>query len=82
MCAALVPDAVVLDLQLVDGSALAALPALKRRTPSPRVVVLSNAPRSGYQERCRALGADCFLDKSSEFDLVADVLRGLVATRS
>jgi DNA-binding NarL/FixJ family response regulator len=71
-----VPDAVVLDLQLPDGSGLDLLPHLKASVPAPVVVVLTNAARPRYRKRCLALGADYVFDKSSEFDSVAPAILG------
>ena len=74
LAADLSPDAIVLDLQLLDGSGLDLLPALKAREPSPVVAVLTNFAQAAYRSRCLALGADCFFDKSSEFESVGDAL--------
>jgi DNA-binding NarL/FixJ family response regulator len=66
----------VLDLQLPDGSGLHILPILRVRVPAAIIVVLTNATRDGYRNRCLALGASFVFDKSSEFDSVAPALLG------
>jgi DNA-binding NarL/FixJ family response regulator len=70
----LAPDAVVLDVMLPDRHGLDLVPALRAIRASLRIAVVSNA--DAYRRRCLALGADVFLDKSAEFDLVAGALRG------
>jgi two-component system, OmpR family, response regulator len=68
------PDAIVLDLHLPDGDGIDLLPALKAREPAPLVAVLTNSTQVECRNRCLALGADHFFDKSREFEAVADAL--------
>jgi DNA-binding NarL/FixJ family response regulator len=75
------PDLVVLDLDLRGESGLDILTTLKEARESPRVVVLTNHSEDAYERRCRELGADHFFDKSSQFHLAIDVVRGDVAER-
>ena len=75
------PDAIVLDLQLPDGSGLDVLPVVKSCAPAPVVVVLTNSARPSYRERCLARGADAVLDKSTEFESVVPALLALHRTR-
>jgi DNA-binding NarL/FixJ family response regulator len=59
----------VLDVDLPDRGGLALLAEL---APQITVVVLTNA--LSYRRRCMMLGARAFLDKSSDFASVADML--------
>ena len=74
------PDAVVLDMQLATGSGLAVLRHLRRSGPAPLIIVLTNHLHVQYRRACMAEGADHFLDKSTEFAAVAEIL-GRAATR-
>jgi DNA-binding NarL/FixJ family response regulator len=68
----MMPHAVVLDVDLPDRRGLELIAALKQALPEGTVVVLTNlAP---YRRACLAAGADVFLDKSRDFDLVAQTL--------
>lgn len=69
-------DAVLLDLQLTDGTGLDVLPELKAQRPALRVIVLSNLTSAQHRRVCFAAGADVFLDKSNEFMRVPEILRG------
>lgn len=69
------PDCVVLDLGLAKSSGFDVLRQLALADFRPRVVVLTNYDDAAYRERAMALGADVFLDKSSQFDSVAEALR-------
>lgn len=70
------PDAVVLDLHMPGGSGLDLLHQLRGREARPLVIVLTNHAEDHYRRRCLDGGADHFLDKSSEFDRVQELLEG------
>jgi DNA-binding NarL/FixJ family response regulator len=66
------PDGIVIDVLLPDRRGLDVLPALRSAAPRAVIVVLTNAPE--YRPHCLARGADAFLDKSREFELVVTEL--------
>jgi two-component system, NarL family, response regulator DevR len=69
------PDFVVLDLHMPGKGGLEILPALKRRSPSPTVVVLTSHPTDQHRRLSLASGADFFFDKSREFSRVVELVR-------
>jgi DNA-binding NarL/FixJ family response regulator len=68
------PDAVILDIRMPGGSGINVLQAIKQAVPAPLVIVLTNYPYPIYRERCLQVGADFFLDKSTEFDQIPALL--------
>jgi len=70
------PDAVVLDLRLTDGTGYVLLDAIKRSRPSCKVIVMTNFAEPETRERCLQQGADHFLEKSTDFELVPALLAG------
>ncbi len=66
------PDAIVADAQLPDGRGASIAGALRARAPRAVLVILTNATH--YRDVCLGRGADHFLDKSAEFDVVAERL--------
>lgn len=68
------PDALVLDLQLEDGSGFEVLRAARLARPGLRVIVLTNFASEPYRRAALAEGAEAFLDKSAEFARVHDIL--------
>ena len=74
-------DAVVLDLQLKQGTGLGVLKALAKGTKPQHatVIVFTNFAFPQYRERSLALGADYFFDKAREFHRVREVLTALAA---
>jgi len=72
--AAAQPDVVVLDVQLEGGSGLDVLRAVRHTQPQVAFVMFSNNSGPAYRKRYLGAGAACFLDKSSEFDLLAQTV--------
>lgn len=72
-------DAVVLDLQLRQGTGLGVLKALAQgaRPENSKVIVFTNYAFPQYRDRSLALGADYFFDKAREFHRVREVLNSL-----
>lgn len=71
------PDAVVLDIRLPNGSGIDVLQRVKEDNPSTTVIMLTNYPYPQYRRKCLEAGADFFLDKSTEFDKLPEILRHL-----
>ena len=68
------PDALILDISMPEGSGMYVLEAVKQESPKTRVLMLTNFASDQYREKCRQLGADAFLDKSTEFENIPRVL--------
>ena len=68
------PDAVVLDLNLAQGSGIDVLRALKNQAPGIAVYILTNFANPQYRRLCARLGARGFFDKSIEFEQVRDAI--------
>jgi DNA-binding NarL/FixJ family response regulator len=71
------PDAIVLDLSLDDGDGSALLAEVKRASPARTVIVLTNNASDSIRDHCLALGADHFLVKARDFELVPALLADL-----
>ena len=81
MCRACAPDAIILDLKLADGTGIGVLRTLGyvAGQRKPAIIVLTNFALPAFERAARALGADWFLDKSSEFHKLRELLRSLAA---
>lgn len=71
------PDAVLVDLRLPDGDGFEVIRAAKALTPAPVVVVLTSYAYPQLEARGLAAGADWFLDKSTQFLRVPEILTSL-----
>ena len=74
----MMPDALILDLQMPGGSGLDVLRAIRTDYPHLHVLVCTNYPYPQYREQCMSAGANFFLDKSADFEKIPGILRGLV----
>jgi DNA-binding NarL/FixJ family response regulator len=74
-------DAVVLDLQLRQGTGLGVLKKLRQggRPSHTKVIVFTNYAFPQYRDRSFSFGADFFFDKAREFHCVRDVLADLAS---
>jgi DNA-binding NarL/FixJ family response regulator len=73
-----VPDIIFLDINLPDGSGIWLLKELKKRQPRIRVIMLSNSSGELYRYKCMELGAELFLDKTSDFPRIFEIVNRLV----
>jgi DNA-binding NarL/FixJ family response regulator len=70
------PDVIMLDINLPGKSGVDILSSLKKLS-NATIIMLSNFSDTYYREVCWELGAEYFLDKSSEFEKINDVLKQL-----
>ena len=64
---ALLPDAVILDLNLLSGSGISVLKNVKKHHAGIKVMVLTNCNDALYADACKRANADYFFDKSFQF---------------
>lgn len=62
------PDAVILDINLAQGSGLDVLRAVHQAAPGVEFWMHTNYADEPYRAVCRRLGAARFFDKSSDFE--------------
>ena len=70
---ALLPDVVILDLNLQSGTGVAVLKNVKKHHPEIKVMVLTNCNGELYVDACKRANADYFFDKSFQFMEVREV---------
>ncbi len=63
----LLPDVVILDLNLLSGTGIAVLKNVKKHHPGIKVMVLTNCTDEFYVDACKRANADYFFDKSFQF---------------
>jgi two-component system invasion response regulator UvrY len=69
------PDIVILDIRLPGKSGIDMLKDIKRESPAPIVIMITNYPYRQYRHGCMAAGADYFFSKIDEFEMIAQALR-------
>ena len=76
------PNWVVLDFQLLGGTGVDVLRAVRPKAPEINFIVLTNHPNPQYRRTCIDSGAGWFFDKSTEFGKIRDVIAGPVTADS
>ncbi len=67
-------DVIILDINLPDASGISILKEIKSFSKA-KVIMLTNYSDPQYREICANLGADHFLDKSTEFEKIPTILK-------
>ncbi len=75
----LLPDVVILDLHLKQGTGLNVLLKVKKRHAAIKIMVLSNCVSVQYIDTCKRAGTDYFFDKSFQFMLAGKALEQLMS---
>ena len=75
----LMPDLVIADLDLANGTGFQVLAAAKAYPDGPRMIALSNNGDDVHRRRALDSGAHYFFDKSLEFDGMLALLQSLPA---
>jgi DNA-binding NarL/FixJ family response regulator len=75
------PDCVVLDYRLLDGTGVDVLRAVHPVLPDTLFIVLTNHPNPQYRRICMQAGASWFLDKSTEFARVKEIIAEFHSTK-
>ncbi len=68
------PDFLLLDINLPGKNGMEILKLIKNKELVCEVIMISNHADEYYRSQCKKLGAKHFLDKSSEFGLVAKII--------
>ena len=71
------PEVGIFDIKLAVGSGIDALAEAKRRLPGLVGIVMSNYATPQHAKASAEAGADFFLDKSSDFERITEILSSL-----
>ncbi len=71
------PDLLILDLTLASGNGMEVLRQIRLKAFSGTVIVLTNFGYPQYKKKCMELGADYFLDKSRDIEMLSELLVSL-----
>ena len=68
------PDFLLLDINLPGKNGMEILKLVKNKKLKSEVIMITNHADEYYRNQCKKLGAKYFLDKSSEFGLVSEII--------
>ena len=72
------PDVAILDISLGEGSGIEVLARVKRQLPALKGIMLTNYSSPQHVKASTDAGAEYFLDKSSEFEKIVEILERLM----
>jgi DNA-binding NarL/FixJ family response regulator len=73
-----IPELFCLDLKLPDTLGLSGVHAIKAKYPDVPLVIVTGSEASDYEAACLEAGADLFLEKASNPNVIIDGLRSLL----
>ena len=73
------PDVGIFDIKLARGNGIDTLAEARRRLPGLVGIVLSNHATPQHAKASAAAGAAYFLDKSTEFERIPEILSSIAA---
>jgi DNA-binding NarL/FixJ family response regulator len=68
ICRRLKPDLLVLDINLPDGTGIAAVPDIRRVSPATRILLCTAFPTEDWISEANQCGADGFVEKTNTWD--------------
>ncbi len=75
------PDVIVLDINMPGMSGIEMLKQMSiTKVMKPVIIMLTNNTFAGYRDECMRLGADYFLDKSRDFQMIPSIVKNIQQT--
>ena len=71
------PDIVILDIKIPGENGIEVLKKIKKYELPSKVIMLTNYPYPQYKQKCKELGAELFLQKSNDFEMLPDAIESL-----
>lgn len=69
------PDLIILDIRLPGENGISFLRKIRKTGAECKVIMNSNYASDYYRQQCLDLGANYFLDKTHEFEILPDLVR-------
>lgn len=77
-----VPDVILLDIQLPGKNGIELLAFLKSNYSGIKTIVVTNRASAYYKDLCEEMGADSFIDKSTEFEKIPEIIESFFFVHS
>jgi DNA-binding NarL/FixJ family response regulator len=74
------PQVAMLDINLPGKSGIDILNYIKKENKECRVIMITNHAFESYRKKCIDLGAEHFLDKSSDFEKIPSILNEMLGS--
>lgn len=73
-----IPDIVLLDIQMPGKNGIQLLQFIRNTYPDVCTVMFTNRVSDYYREICENIGANYFIDKSTEFEKIPGIVQDLM----
>ncbi|MDE3234915.1 MAG: response regulator transcription factor [Bacteroidota bacterium] len=71
------PDVVLLDINMPEKNGIEVLKEIKKEHAHVKVLMVTNHATDYYKTLCHQIGADYFIDKSNEFELIPEIIESI-----
>jgi CheY-like chemotaxis protein len=71
------PELILLDINMPKKNGIELLKEVKQLYPQIKVMMVTNQSVDYYKPICMELGAEYFIDKSTEFELIPDIIEAI-----
>ena len=71
------PDVIILDMKLQHGTGIDVLQAIRKVDKDVQIIVWTNFPYERYRAVSKAMGADYFFWKATEYDKLIETLQNV-----
>jgi len=71
-------DVALLDINMPGKNGIELLKYIRKNNMACEVIMITNHADTYYRQQCEEFGASNFLDKSNDFGLVPELVRGLL----
>lgn len=68
------PQIVLLDINLPDNTGVELLRTVRKKNKAVKIIMITNQVNDHYRRICGLLGANYFVDKSNEFEIIPDII--------
>src|SRR6187455_1466283 len=68
-------DVALLDINLPGKNGIELLAFIKEKYPAIKTIMLTNHSNEYYRNLCEKIGTNYFIDKSSEFEMIPQLIR-------
>lgn len=75
------PDLVILDIRMPGEGGIAVLKAIHEQNPAIPVIIFTDYPYPQYRKKCLEEGTSYFFEKSTELEMMIELIRKLVQSQ-
>ena len=74
-------DIVLLDIHMPGANGFKILSEIRSQNTTIKVIIMTNYPTKQYKKAAFELGADYFIDKSEEFEIIPNILNETILSK-